>query len=47
MPEIKTLVPLYGAYVNLEYTLSNGEKIKLLDDTKIYLGNQVEKANGD
>ena len=27
--------------------LPNGEKIKLLDDTKIYLGYQVEKANSD
>ncbi len=47
MPVITTLCPLIGAYVNLEYPLANGEKIKLLDDTKIYLGSQVEKANGD
>ena len=47
MPVITTLCPLIGAYVNLEYPLANGEKTKLLDDTKIYLGSQVEKANGD
>ena len=47
MPVITTLCPLIGAYVNPEYPLANGEKIKLLDDTKIYLGSQVEKANGD
>ena len=47
MPTITTLCQLSGAYVNLEYTLPNGEKIKLLDDTKIYLGYQVEKANSD
>ena len=47
MPVITTLFPLRGAYVNLEYPLANGEKIKLLDDTKIYLGCQVEKANSD
>ena len=33
--------------MNLEYTLPNGEKIKLLDDTKVYLGYQVEKENSD
>lgn len=47
MPAITDLFKLSGAYVNLEYPLPNGEKIKLLDDTKIYLGNQVEKANSD
>ncbi len=47
MPAITTLCQLSGAYVNLEYTLPNGEKVKLLDDTKIYLGNQVEKADSD
>lgn len=47
MPEITALYKLNGAYVNLEYPFPNGEKIKLLDDTKIYLGNQVEKANSD
>ena len=47
MPTITTLCQLSGAYVNLEYTLPNGEKIKLLDDTKIYLGYQAEKANSD
>lgn len=47
MPTITTLCQLSGAYVNLEYTLPNGEKIKLLDDTKIYLGYQVEKADSD
>jgi len=47
MPTITTLCQLCGAYVNLEYPLPNGEKIKLLDDTKIYLGYQVEKENSD
>lgn len=47
MPTITTLCQLSGAYVNLEYTLPNGVKMKLLDDTKIYLGYQVEKANSD
>ena len=47
MPTVTTLCQLRGAYVNLEYILPNGEKIKLLDDTKIYLGYQLEKANSD
>lgn len=47
MPAITNLFQLSGAYVNLEYTLSNGEKIKLLDDTKVYLGCQVEKSGSD
>lgn len=47
MPPITTLCPLIGSYVNLEYTLPNGEKIKLLDDSNIYLGYQVEKYDSD
>ncbi len=47
MPPVTALCQLSGAYVNLEYTLPNGEKVKLLDDTKIYLGYQVEKLNSD
>ena len=47
MPAVTTLCQLSGAYVNLEYTLPNGEKIKLLDDTKVYLGYQLEKKSGD
>ena len=47
MPAITTLCQLCGAYVNSEYTLPNGEKVKFLDDTKIYLGYQVEKTNSD
>ena len=47
MPAITTLCQLSGAYINMEYTLPNGQKIKLLDDTKIYLGYQLEKAGSD
>ncbi|MDD6728773.1 MAG: DUF3795 domain-containing protein [Eubacteriales bacterium] len=41
MPEVKDLNALAGSFVNLEYTLPNGEKVKFLDDGKIYLGNQL------
>ena len=43
--EIK-LNALVGKYVNLEYTLPNGEKVKFLDDQKTYLGNQLESEFG-
>ena len=37
---------LVGKYVNLMYTLPNGEKVKFLDDQKTYLGNQLESVFG-
>ena len=42
MPRIEELYSLHGDYVNMEYPLPSGKKIKLLDDNEIYLGNQVE-----
>ena len=33
---------LNGFYVNLEYPLPNGQSVKLLEDNKVYLGNQIE-----
>lgn len=33
---------LVGSFVNLEYSLPNGSKVKFLDDTTTYLGNQLE-----
>lgn len=42
MPKIKELYPLKGEFVNLDYILPNGRKVRLLDDCDIYLGNQVE-----
>ena len=47
MPKVTELYPLQGALINLEYTLANGQKTKLLDDQKIYLGNQLHKINSD
>lgn len=41
MPKIDALYPLVGGYVNLEYTLPNGENVAFLDDREIYLGSQV------
>ena len=42
MPKINDLNPLNGSFVNLDYTLPNGELVKFLDNNDIYLGNQVE-----
>lgn len=47
MPTVTNLCQLIGAYVNLEYTLPSGQKIKLLDDKKVYLGYQLKKENSD
>ncbi len=33
---------LNGFYINLEYQLPNGQKVKLLEDNHVYLGNQIE-----
>ena len=42
MPKIEDLNPLNGSFVNLSYPMPNGKYVKLLDDSEIYLGNQVE-----
>ena len=43
MPEVTDLNMLLGSYVNLEYTLPNGQVVKFLEDDKCYFGNQLEK----
>lgn len=42
MPKVEKLNALVGKYVNLEYTLPNGDVVKFLNDGKTYLGNQLE-----
>ncbi len=46
MSKVEKLNALVGKYVNLEYVLPNGEKVKFLDDRKTYLGNQLESEFG-
>jgi len=46
MPRIESLNVLSGSFINLEYTLPNGTKLKLLDDNATYLGNQLACAFG-
>lgn len=42
MPKVESLNALVGKYVNLEYQLPGGIKVKFLDDRTTYLGNQLE-----
>ena len=42
LSKVEDLNVLPGEFVNLEYTLPNGEKVKFLDDNATYLGNQLE-----
>ena len=47
MPVVEKLNALVGKYINLEYELPSGEKVKFLDDKKTYLGNQLECEFGE
>lgn len=42
MPKVDKLNALVGSYVNLEYQLPSGMKVKFLNDQTTYLGNQLE-----
>ena len=42
MPKIEELYELRGEFVNMEYNLPNGNKVKYLNDDEMYLGTQVE-----
>ena len=46
MPEVEGLNVLSGSYINLEYPLPSGQKVKLLDDNATYLGNQLPCVYG-
>ena len=46
MPRLDKLNALVGAYVNLEYPLPSGAKVKFLNDGTTYLGNQLEPEFG-
>ena len=46
MPRVEKLNALVGAYINMEYTLPNGQRVKLLDDNATYLGGQLESEFG-
>jgi len=42
IPAAENLFELKGDFVNLSYPLENGEHVQYLDDSKIYLGTQIE-----
>ncbi len=42
LPKVENLNVLPGEFINMEYTLPNGEKVKFLDDKQSYLGSQLE-----
>ena len=46
MPKVESLNALVGSYINLEYTLESGMKVKFLNDGTTYLGNQLENELG-
>lgn len=46
LPKVEDLNVLSGEYINLEYTLPHGEKVKFLDDKATYLGSQLEGKSG-
>lgn len=45
LPKADALYELCGAFVNLEYSLPSGEKVKFLNDKNVYLGSQIEFAD--
>lgn len=47
MEQVSEVVPLVGRFVNLEYPLPNGSRVKLLCDDEIYLGTQVKNLLDD
>lgn len=47
MEEVAELNALKGSFINIEYTLPNGQAVKLWDDNGIYFGNQLHKKGSD
>ena len=44
---VDTLYLLNGAFVNLEYPLSNGTAVRFLNDNDVYLGCQIERTGSE
>ena len=47
MEEVTDLNLLKGSFVNLPYTIPNGQVVKLWDDDRIYWGNQLCKKDSN
>ncbi len=46
METVTDLNALPGSYINLEYTLPSGQKVKFWEDNRVYLVNQLCKHDG-
>ena len=46
MPEVTGLNALLGRYANSEYALPGGQRVRLLDDNAVYLGNVLPSEDG-
>lgn len=46
LPKVEKLNALVGSFVNLEYPLPSGQRVKFLNDQTTYLGNQLESEFG-
>ena len=46
LPKVENLNVLSGEFINMEYTLPNGNIVKFLDDKQTYLGSQLENDLG-
>ncbi|MDO5561354.1 MAG: DUF3795 domain-containing protein [bacterium] len=46
LPKVETMNELRGAFINLEYKIPGGQRVRFWDDNRIYLGNQIEKKDG-
>ena len=46
LPRVENLNVLSGEFINMEYTLPNGDVAKFLDDRATYLGSQLEGEAG-
>lgn len=47
MEEVTDLYSLAGFFINQAYPLPGGQSVKLWDDHRVYLGNQLHKKNSD
>ena len=47
MEKVTCLNALKGSFINIEYSLPGGQKVRFWDDNNIYLGNQMHKKNSD
>jgi len=45
IPKAEKLYEMCGSFVNLEYPMPSGKRVKMLDDSKIYLATQIEFAD--